>query len=259
MCSCADAGLGHAEHLADLAQRQVLVVVERHDELLALGQARDRVGHAVLHVGGVHDLRWVGRVGVLQRVEQRDLVAAGVRDAPQLVERGDGRVGDLDQRLLELVDGDVQLAGHLLVGGRTLELVLELGVRALDLAGPRADGARHPVQRAQLVDDRALDARDRVGLELDLALELEALDRRDEAHEAVRDEVGLLDVGGKTGGHAAGDVLDQGRVGHDEPLARTLIAGSLVALPEIPQLDCFDVGLHVGSPRPAGGFAHRPS
>src|SRR6478672_3920021 len=37
-----DARLGDAEHLADLAERQLLVVVERHDELLALRQQRDR-------------------------------------------------------------------------------------------------------------------------------------------------------------------------------------------------------------------------
>src|SRR5215207_6848153 len=38
-----DAGLGHAEDLTDLAQRQVLVVVERDHELLALRQRRERV------------------------------------------------------------------------------------------------------------------------------------------------------------------------------------------------------------------------
>ena len=38
------ARLGDAEHLADLAQGQLLVVVESHDELLALGQLRDRLG-----------------------------------------------------------------------------------------------------------------------------------------------------------------------------------------------------------------------
>ena len=42
-------------------------------------------------------------------------------------------------------------------------------LRALDLAGAGADGARHPVERAQLVYDRALDPGDRVGLELDVA------------------------------------------------------------------------------------------
>ena len=60
-----------------------------------------------------------------------------------------------------------------------------------------ADRARHPVERAQLVDDRALDACDRVGLELDVAVGIEALDRADQAEQAVRDEVVLVDVGGR--------------------------------------------------------------
>src|SRR5579875_3652896 len=38
-----DARLGDAEHLADLAEGEVLVVVERDDELLALGEGGDRV------------------------------------------------------------------------------------------------------------------------------------------------------------------------------------------------------------------------
>src|SRR5580765_2892002 len=43
--------LGDAEDLADLAQRQVLVVVEREHELLALGQIRDRVGDGLAQLG----------------------------------------------------------------------------------------------------------------------------------------------------------------------------------------------------------------
>ena len=39
-----DPRLGHPEHLPDLAEREVLVVVEGDDELLALGQAGDRLG-----------------------------------------------------------------------------------------------------------------------------------------------------------------------------------------------------------------------
>src|SRR3954451_13598670 len=65
-----DARLGNAEHLADLAQGQVLVVIEGDDELLALGQAGDRVGHAVFELGLVHDLGRVARLGVLEGVEQ---------------------------------------------------------------------------------------------------------------------------------------------------------------------------------------------
>src|SRR3954454_10834153 len=164
-----DARLGDAEDLADLSEGQVLVVVEGDHELLALGQRGDRVGEAVLELGGVEQLLRVGRVRVLQRVEQADRVAGGVAHGPQLVERDDRGRGDLDQRLLELGGGDVQLARHLIVGRGAVQLVLELGVDLLDLAGPCTHGARHPVQGAQLVDDRALDARDRVRLELDLA------------------------------------------------------------------------------------------
>ena len=112
-----------------------------------------------------------------------------------------------------------ELLGDLLVGRRAMELALELGDRPLDVTGPRADRARHPVHRAQLVDDRALDSRDRVGLELDVALGVVALDRADQAEQAVRDEVALVDVRGQTGAEPAGDVLDQRRVREDEPVA----------------------------------------
>src|SRR5215211_5577260 len=191
-----DARLGHAEHLADLAQGEVLVVVEGDDELLALGQARDRVGDAVVELGLVHDLGRVGRLGVLEGVEQRDLVTARVRHRPELVEGRDGRVRDLDQRVVEVLGRDLEIGGHLLVGGGTMEPVLELDVGPLDVARPGPHGPRHPVQRAQFVDDGPLDARDGVGLEPDLAVGLEALDRRDQAAEPVRDEVGLVHVRG---------------------------------------------------------------
>ena len=109
------------------------------------------------------------------------------------------------------------------VGARA-ELRLELGDRALDLAGARADGARHPVERAQLVDDRALDARDRVRLELDVAVRVEALDRADQAEQAVRDEVVLVDVRRQPAAEAAGDVLHERRVREDQPVAQPLVA-----------------------------------
>src|SRR3954470_903538 len=204
-----DARLGHAEHLADLPQRQILVVVEGDHELLALRQGGDRVGQPVLELGRRQHLLRVRGVGIVQRVEQAHGVAGGVRHGPQLVERDHGGVGDLHEDLLELLDRDLQLARHLLVGRRPVQPVLELRVDLLDLPRPRPDGPRHPVECAQLVDDRALDAGDRVRLELDLALELEALDRVDEADQPVGDEIGLFDVRGQAGRHPAGHVLDQ--------------------------------------------------
>src|SRR5215217_2530632 len=119
-----DARLGHAEDLADLAQRQVLVVVERDHELLALGQRRDRVGQAILQLRRRELLLGIGRVVVLDRVEQRDLVARGVRHRPQLVERHHRGVRDPQQRLLEVRHRDAHLAGDLLVRRRPVEAVL---------------------------------------------------------------------------------------------------------------------------------------
>jgi hypothetical protein len=60
-----DARLGDAEDLADLAEREVLVVVEGDDELLALGELGDGLGDAVLEVADVECARGVGRAGVV--------------------------------------------------------------------------------------------------------------------------------------------------------------------------------------------------
>src|SRR5205814_4348853 len=115
-------------------------------------------------LGTRHLQRRVVGVWILQRVDQRDGVAAGARDRPQLVQRRDTRARDLGQAVLELILGDAQRLGELLVRRRTVVLALELDDRALDLAGTAAHRARHPVHRPQLVDDRALDAADRVRL-----------------------------------------------------------------------------------------------
>ena len=113
-----------------------------------------------------------------------------------------------------------------------MELFLERRDRTLDLASPRPDGARHPVERTQLVDDRAADARHREGLELDLARRIEALDRADEPEEPVRDEVLLVDVRRKTRPHAPRHELDERRVGQDQAVTELLVVGLPVLLPE---------------------------
>jgi hypothetical protein len=71
----ADAALGDAEHLADLGEGEALVVVERDDDLLALGQRVDRLGEQVLRLLGLERLDRVLGLGVLEGVDQRELVA----------------------------------------------------------------------------------------------------------------------------------------------------------------------------------------
>src|SRR5207253_629980 len=101
---------------------------------------------------------------------------------------------------------------------------LELADRPLDLAGAGADRARHPVEGTQLVDDRTLDPRDRVGLELDVPRRVVALDRADQAEEAVGDEIALVDVGWKPGAEAPCDVFDKWRVREDQAIPDSLVA-----------------------------------
>src|SRR5581483_9688226 len=247
-----DARLRHPEHLPDLAQRQLLVVVERDHELLALGQPRDRVAEDLAQLGLIEHVRRADALGVLDRVEERDLVAL-VRDRPELVERGDRGAGDVGERVLELVDGDPDPDGDLLVGRGAAELRLEGGDRALDLAGARADRARHPVEGPQLVDDRAADPRDRVRLELDVAVGVVALDRADQAEEAVRDEVALVDVRRQARPEPARDVLHERRVHHDQLVAQLLRARPAVLEPEAPRVDGLD---HCGKRiRASGAFS----
>ena len=227
-----DAGLGHAEHLADLAQRQLLVVVEGDDDLLALGKARDRLRHRLLRLRHVERGVRLRPLAVFDRVDEGDLVAGRRRHGPQLVESRDRRARDVEEALVELLLVDAELLGDLLVGGRAVELRLELRDRALDLAGARADGTRHPVHRPQLVDDRALDPGDRVRLELHVAVGVVALDRADEAQQAVRDEVVLVHVRREAARDAAGDELHERRVREDQPVAQRRVTGRAIRAPE---------------------------
>ena len=126
--------------------------------------------------------------------------------------------------------------GDLLVGRRAAEPRLELADRALDLARARPHRARHPVERAQLVDDRAADARDRVGLELDVAVGVEAVDRADQPEQPVRDEVAVVDVRGQPRSEPAGDVLHERRVAEDQLIAQRLLARLPVLEPQAQRL-----------------------
>ena len=122
--------------------------------------------------------------------------------------------------------------GDLLVGRRSAEPRLELADRALDLPRPRAHRARHPVERPQLVDDRPADARDRVGLELDVAVGIEAVDRADQSEQPVRDEVAVVDVRRQPRSEPAGHVLHERRVAQDQLVAQRLLTGLPVLAPQ---------------------------
>ena len=60
-----------------------------------------------------------------------------------------------------------------------------------------------------------------------------ALDRADQAEQAVGDEVALVHVRGQAGAEPAGDVLDERRVREDQPVAQLLVAGAPVLEPQL--------------------------
>ena len=137
--------------------------------------------------------------------------------------------------------------GQLGVGGRAPQLALELRVRLLERPRLGPHRARHPVDRAELVEDVPLDAGDGVGLELEAAAEVELLDGVDQPEDAVGHEVGLVDALGQAGGDATGDVLHQRRVVDDQLVALLAAALGLVLGPE--SLDVrFEIVAHRGHP-----------
>ena len=94
-----DAGLGDAEHAADLGEGHALVVVEDDDDALALAETLDRAGQQELGLGGLDRAGGVERALVAEGVAERDAAGAVVAAAEQLVERR-----DVDRRELG-VDG----------------------------------------------------------------------------------------------------------------------------------------------------------
>src|SRR4029453_11649633 len=193
-CALADARFGDAQDLPDLGQGEALVVVEGDHDLLPLTEPVDRVGQDPLHLLGLEDSHRVLGALVLQGVDQAEPVTTLGADREQLVQGDHRHERDLVEDLVQLVGGDAQLLSHLGVAGAAMQPVLEGDVRLLDLAGFEPDRPGDPVDGPQLVDDRALDPRDRVGLELDAPFKIVFLDRVDEAEDAVRHQIGLLDV-----------------------------------------------------------------
>src|SRR5205823_14361408 len=77
-------------------------------------------------------------LGVLDRVDQGDSVAARRRNGPELVERGNRRAADLGEAVVEFLLAHTELFRDLLVGRRPAELRLVAPDRTLDVPGPRA-------------------------------------------------------------------------------------------------------------------------
>jgi hypothetical protein len=100
--------------------------------------------------------RRVGRVGILDRVDEVDLVLALAGSVPELVQRHHGGAADLVEDAVELIDIHFQVGRDLLVGGGALELVLEPGDAASTLrAQLRTDlGTQSRARNSSMMEPR---------------------------------------------------------------------------------------------------------
>ena len=180
-----DAGFRDPEDLADLRKPHLLVVAQPEYEPLPFGQVQDGVGDALSQIGavGVHD--GVHRIRIGQRLEQGRLEAIGSARVPRLIQGDHARVRDAQQRGVQFLRVDRHLRGQLGVGRHPMQAGRQRGRCLLDLARLAADAPRHPVKRAQLVEDRAPDPRAGIRLEPDRRGRLEPLHGLDETTESV--------------------------------------------------------------------------
>ena len=84
-----------------------------------------------------------------------------------LFQRHDHRRADFPLKLAQLFDRDPHAIGDQLVVGHMAYLRFEFVDDPLENARLLANRSRYPIQRPQRIDNRAVDAGDRVGFELD--------------------------------------------------------------------------------------------
>ena len=118
-----DARFGDAQNRADLSQGQALVVIEGHDQTLALGEAAYGVSQKVPSLLLLERLPWSSDAGIREKITQcRPDSFARIE---QFVERNESEAGDFAELILECRYRDVHVLGEFILGRAALQLVLE--------------------------------------------------------------------------------------------------------------------------------------
>src|SRR5579862_3097812 len=219
------ARLRNAQRALDLLERLTVEVVQPNN-----GAFLRREGIDGAHELGAHFalLDFGGDVAlvVLERVDQRDLVAFFVRE--KLFEREHRGAAYALNELIELAHRESHPRGGLFFGRGAAELEFEFLMDAFQLAGALPYRARDPVKRTQGVENRPVDTGDRVRLELHTAAVVVFLDGVDQTQNTVVDQIVDLDVRGKIDRDATGHVLHEMQV-----LVNDLFSGELHAADDV--------------------------
>src|SRR5437867_732797 len=153
-----DARLRQPEHGAHLLHGELLVVVERDHQLLALRQARDRRGDQIDALPREQRPERILLVLLEAALQVQALLAAS---EAEVLEAEEAHLADAGEQLLVGLEREPELARDLLLPRRPAQRALERVRRLLDQARLLPHAARHPVERAQMVQDRAAAQRSR--------------------------------------------------------------------------------------------------
>src|SRR5438552_8729643 len=201
-----DARLVDSQLLADLFHGQATLVVERHHQAIALGQA----GHGAVQDGLLLPAIALVKGACLRARHERFGILL-----PKL--SGLHRPKPVDAHWLKFLYGAVPLlqadperASHLVVADRTPQFALQLSVNLLSTLGLLSHVSRGRIQTAQAVEDRASDAVSRVAFELDVFARVELADGVDEAQDARADQIVQVNVGRQMLAHLQRHPLDKG-------------------------------------------------
>ena len=201
-----DARLRDADHLADLAEGELLVVVERDDELLALRQAGDRLAERLAHLGLLERELGIGFLLVLDRVDEGD--RSPLPEGDQSSSSAAIEEREISERLLSssavVIPTFAAISSS--VGGRCSCRSSSTIARSISRARVRPSAVPSPASGAR----RSSHPRcaDRIRLVLDLAVGVEALDRADEADSSRRRDPARRH-GRAACAEAPGDELDE--------------------------------------------------
>jgi hypothetical protein len=211
----ADARLAHADHLADLGERQLFFVVERQDLPLALRQLADGLRQA--RRSSCRSIVCTADSPGSTQNSSSGVPSAVGRRAPR---RGQLQRAELFERALVLQHGHAQGRRNLPLLGLAAEARPLRGHGAVHVAAQAAQRARRPVEVAQGVEHRAVDAAARERLERHPQAGLVAAGGFDEAEHAGAHEIFDLHLRRQALGETLRQALHQRHVLHHQLVAR---------------------------------------
>ncbi len=213
------------ERAFDILERLSLEIVERDHGPLLRRQRLDRPDELLHDLLALDALANVGEI-VAQGIDQRYIVAALV--GKKLFQREQGRPTHALENAVEVATRNSEVSGEFVVGRHPAEPRLEFADRAFDFTRALPNGARHPIQRSQRVENRPVDPRDRIGFELYAARIIVFFNRIDEPDDTIVYEVVNLNVGRQVRGDAPGHVFHEVKIFMDQLFARVGLAGDAV-------------------------------